>query len=176
MSAQAWCSAAMAHSAPMPRSPTNTPSWGSFGIEAGRSRSRFRQMRGGEVRSGSAAAIELLPTVFSLLCFPPKNRTLLPQRWGTSAHLIDGAADIQFSWLKGVSTIGLTAGASAPPAVVEEIISALSGLGPLSVSERVTTMESIWVRSAQGGTAIMPMPLPQSLRVACRPGGSGSTK
>jgi 4-hydroxy-3-methylbut-2-enyl diphosphate reductase len=37
----------------------------------------------------------------------------------------------------------LTAGASAPPAVVEEIISALSGLGPLSVSERVTTTESI---------------------------------
>ena len=35
------------------------------------------------------------------------------------------------------------AGASAPPAVVEEIISALSGLGPLSVSERVTTTESI---------------------------------
>ncbi len=65
------------------------------------------------------------------------------ERAGTPAHLIDGAADIQLSWLTGVSTIGLTAGASAPPAVVEEIISALSGLGPLSVSERVTTTESI---------------------------------
>ena len=65
------------------------------------------------------------------------------ERIGTPAHLIDSAADIQLSWLTGVSTIGLTAGASAPPAVVEEIISALSGLGPLSVSERVTTTESI---------------------------------
>jgi 4-hydroxy-3-methylbut-2-enyl diphosphate reductase len=65
------------------------------------------------------------------------------ERNGTPAHLIDGAEDIQLSWLTGVSTIGLTAGASAPPAVVEEIISALSGLGPLSVSERVTTTESI---------------------------------
>jgi len=65
------------------------------------------------------------------------------ERAGTPAHLIDGAADIQLGWLTGVSTIGLTAGASAPPAVVEEIISALSGLGPLSVSERVTTTESI---------------------------------
>ena len=56
---------------------------------------------------------------------------------------IDGADDIQLSWLAGVSTIGLTAGASAPPAVVQEIIAALSGLGPVSVSERVTTTESI---------------------------------
>ena len=65
------------------------------------------------------------------------------ERAGATAHLIDSAADIELGWLTGVSTIGLTAGASAPPAVVEEIISALSGLGPLSVSERVTTTESI---------------------------------
>jgi 4-hydroxy-3-methylbut-2-enyl diphosphate reductase len=65
------------------------------------------------------------------------------ERAGTPAYLIDGAEDIQLGWLAGVSTVGLTAGASAPPAVVEEIISALSGLGPVSVSERVTTTESI---------------------------------
>jgi 4-hydroxy-3-methylbut-2-enyl diphosphate reductase len=65
------------------------------------------------------------------------------ERAGTPAHLIDGASDIQLDWLTGVSTIGLTAGASAPPAVVEEIISALSGLGPLAVTEKVTTTESI---------------------------------
>ena len=65
------------------------------------------------------------------------------ERVGTPAHLIDSASDIQLGWLEGVSTIGLTAGASAPPAVVEEIVAALSGLGSLSVSERVTTTESI---------------------------------
>jgi 4-hydroxy-3-methylbut-2-enyl diphosphate reductase len=65
------------------------------------------------------------------------------ERVGTPAHLIDGASDIQLDWLAGVSTIGLTAGASAPPAVVEEIISALSGFGPLAVTEKVTTTESI---------------------------------
>ncbi len=65
------------------------------------------------------------------------------ERAGTPAYLIDGAEDIQLGWLAGASVIGLTAGASAPPAVVEEIISALSGLGPLSVSERITTTESI---------------------------------
>ena len=65
------------------------------------------------------------------------------ERAGTPAQLIDGAEDIQLEWLTGVSTVGLTAGASAPPAVVEEIISALSGLGALTVTERVTTTESI---------------------------------
>ena len=52
------------------------------------------------------------------------------ERAGTPAHLIDGATDIDLSWLSGVSVVGLTAGASAPPAVVSEIIAALSGLGP----------------------------------------------
>ncbi len=65
------------------------------------------------------------------------------QRAGTPAYLIDDASDIQLDWLAGVKRIGLTAGASAPPAVVSEIVSALSGLGPVSVSERVTTTESI---------------------------------
>jgi 4-hydroxy-3-methylbut-2-enyl diphosphate reductase len=65
------------------------------------------------------------------------------QRAGTPAYLIDGASDIELSWLSGVSVIGLTAGASAPPAVVSEIITALSGFGRVSVSERVTTTESV---------------------------------
>jgi 4-hydroxy-3-methylbut-2-en-1-yl diphosphate reductase len=64
-------------------------------------------------------------------------------RAGTPAHLIDGPDDIELGWLEGVSTVGLTAGASAPPAVVEEIIDALRGLGPVQVSERVVTTESI---------------------------------
>jgi len=65
------------------------------------------------------------------------------QRAGTPAHLIDGPSDIQLGWLAGVSTIGLTAGASAPPAVVDDIITALSGLGPVTVTERVITTENI---------------------------------
>jgi 4-hydroxy-3-methylbut-2-enyl diphosphate reductase len=65
------------------------------------------------------------------------------QRAGTPAYLIDGASDIELSWLSGVSVVGLTAGASAPPAVVSEIITALSGLGTVTVTERVTTTESV---------------------------------
>jgi 4-hydroxy-3-methylbut-2-enyl diphosphate reductase len=64
-------------------------------------------------------------------------------RAGTPAHLIDGATDIDVAWLSGASVVGLTAGASAPPAVVSEIIEALSGLGKVTVTERVTTTESV---------------------------------
>jgi 4-hydroxy-3-methylbut-2-enyl diphosphate reductase len=65
------------------------------------------------------------------------------ERAGTPAHLIDDATDIDLSWLAGASVVGLTAGASAPPAVVSEIIAALSGLGTVTVTERVTTTESV---------------------------------
>ncbi len=65
------------------------------------------------------------------------------ERAGTPAYLIDGATDIDLSWLSGASVVGLTAGASAPPAVVSEIIAALSGLGTVTVTERVTTTESV---------------------------------
>jgi 4-hydroxy-3-methylbut-2-en-1-yl diphosphate reductase len=65
------------------------------------------------------------------------------ERAGTPAYLIDGPEDIELGWLAGASVVGLTAGASAPPAVVDQIIDALSGLGPVEVSERVVATESI---------------------------------
>jgi 4-hydroxy-3-methylbut-2-enyl diphosphate reductase len=65
------------------------------------------------------------------------------ERAGTPSYLIDGPEDIDLSWLAGASVVGLTAGASAPPAVVGQIIDALSGLGPVDVSERVVATESI---------------------------------
>jgi 4-hydroxy-3-methylbut-2-enyl diphosphate reductase len=65
------------------------------------------------------------------------------ERAATPAHLIDDAGGIELGWLAGVSTIGLTAGASAPPAVIEDIIVALRGLGPVEVTERVIATENI---------------------------------
>ncbi len=65
------------------------------------------------------------------------------RRAGTEAHLIDGPEDIELSWLAGASVVGVTAGASAPPAAVGQIVAALSGLGPIEVSERVVATESI---------------------------------
>jgi hypothetical protein len=63
------------------------------------------------------------------------------RRCGTPAYLIDSAADIRASWLTGVRTIGLTAGASAPPSLIATIIAALEGLGPVRVRERLNLAE-----------------------------------
>jgi len=65
------------------------------------------------------------------------------RRAGTPAYLIDSPSDIELGWLAGAATIGVTAGASAPPSVVGDIVAALRGLGPVEVTERVITTESI---------------------------------
>ena len=43
------------------------------------------------------------------------------KRRGVPAHLIDSAEEIQAEWLDGVKTVGITAGASAPENLVEEV-------------------------------------------------------
>jgi 4-hydroxy-3-methylbut-2-en-1-yl diphosphate reductase len=48
------------------------------------------------------------------------------ERMGTSARLIQRAADIDPAWLEGVGTLGLTAGASAPETLVREVIARLA--------------------------------------------------
>jgi 4-hydroxy-3-methylbut-2-enyl diphosphate reductase len=62
---------------------------------------------------------------------------------GTPAHLIDDPSDIRPEWLAGAATIGLTAGASAPPSMVERIINALRGLGPVDCVQREVIKEDI---------------------------------
>ncbi len=44
------------------------------------------------------------------------------EREGTDAHLIQRADEIDFAWLKGVGTLGLSAGASAPELLVREVV------------------------------------------------------
>ena len=44
------------------------------------------------------------------------------------SYLINGAADIDANWISGVSNIGITAGASAPEILVEEVIAKIKEL------------------------------------------------
>ncbi|HGM5491854.1 TPA: 4-hydroxy-3-methylbut-2-enyl diphosphate reductase [Serratia fonticola] len=59
----------------------------------------------------------------------------LAQRVGKPAYLIDSAADIQESWLKDAGNIGVTAGASAPDVLVQDVINRLKTLGGKDVHE-----------------------------------------
>ncbi|WP_181763779.1 4-hydroxy-3-methylbut-2-enyl diphosphate reductase [Streptomyces albidus (ex Kaewkla and Franco 2022)] len=67
----------------------------------------------------------------------------LSRRQGTPAQLIDLAAEIQPEWLEGVRTVGITAGASAPPALVDEVVAALAELGAVEVEERRVADETM---------------------------------
>ncbi|WAT00202.1 4-hydroxy-3-methylbut-2-enyl diphosphate reductase [Rouxiella chamberiensis] len=57
----------------------------------------------------------------------------LAQRVGKPSYLIDSAADIQEEWVKGAVSVGVTAGASAPDVLVQEVIDRLKTLGCLGV-------------------------------------------
>ena len=63
----------------------------------------------------------------------------LGERMGASAHLIDNADEIQAAWFEGVAKVGITAGASAPEVLVEEVVKRVQQLGgdtPVELSGR----------------------------------------
>jgi 4-hydroxy-3-methylbut-2-enyl diphosphate reductase len=59
------------------------------------------------------------------------------ERLGTPAKLIQRASEIDFGWLEGVGTLGLTAGASAPEVLVREVVDALGTVR--TISEKTIT-------------------------------------
>ncbi|ATW42483.1 4-hydroxy-3-methylbut-2-enyl diphosphate reductase [Glaesserella parasuis] len=59
----------------------------------------------------------------------------LASRMGTPSQLIDGPQDIDPNWLQGVTTIGITAGASAPEILVQSVVDHLKTLGVTKVEE-----------------------------------------
>lgn len=54
---------------------------------------------------------------------------------GIKAHLLACGAELRDEWLQGVETVGITAGASAPEAMVEDVIAALRLRAPLDIEE-----------------------------------------
>ena len=67
----------------------------------------------------------------------------LAERMGAEAHLLDGAGDIDPSWLQGKTRIGVTAGASAPEVLVREVIDGLRELGAVEPVEMVGRPENV---------------------------------
>jgi len=72
---------------------------------------------------------ELILVVGSANSSNSRRLVEVAQSEGTPAYLIDDIEDIKLSWLKGVRSIGLTAGASAPEGLVERVVNYLNGLG-----------------------------------------------
>jgi 4-hydroxy-3-methylbut-2-enyl diphosphate reductase len=67
----------------------------------------------------------------------------LAERCGTEAYLIDGPDDINPEWIKNRSSIGITAGASAPEVLVKQVIDKLKACGAHAPIEMDGTPENI---------------------------------
>jgi 4-hydroxy-3-methylbut-2-enyl diphosphate reductase len=59
------------------------------------------------------------------------------------AHLIDNASELKAEWLMGKQRVGISAGASAPEVLVQEVITRLKQLGAVSVIEAEGIQENV---------------------------------
>ena len=73
-------------------------------------------------------------------------------KYGRPSYMVDSAYELQPEWLVGKRTIGLTAGASAPDILVQQVITRLRELGAVSV------------RTLAGIQETVKFPLPKGLR------------
>jgi 4-hydroxy-3-methylbut-2-enyl diphosphate reductase len=73
-------------------------------------------------------------------------------KYGTPSYMVDHAGELQAEWLTGASKIGLTAGASAPDVLVQQVVARLRELGAVSV------------RTLDGVQETVKFPLPKGLR------------
>lgn len=67
----------------------------------------------------------------------------LAEKVGSTAYLIDDASMIETGWLEGVKAIGVTAGASAPDVLVQNVIARLRELGGNMVVEHPGREENV---------------------------------
>lgn len=67
----------------------------------------------------------------------------LAERLGTPAYQVDSAQDLDPAWLEGHRTVGLTAGASAPDVLVQEVIARLREMGAISVRKMPGVEETV---------------------------------
>ena len=63
----------------------------------------------------------------------------LAAKGGARSYLVQGADDIEPDWLRGISCVGVTAGASAPELLVEQVVERLRALG----ADRVESLPEV---------------------------------
>ena len=77
----------------------------------------------------------------------------LATKLGTPAYMVDSAAELQSGWFEGVARVGLTAGASAPEVLVQQVL------------ERIKALGATAVRRMEGVQETVKFPLPKGLRL-----------
>ena len=74
------------------------------------------------------------------------------QRYGAESYMVDNAQELQPEWFEGKTRVGLTAGASAPDVLVQQVIDRMRALGAVSV------------RTLEGVQETIKFPLPKGLK------------
>ncbi len=77
----------------------------------------------------------------------------LSRKRGVPGYMVDDASELKDEWLEGVQSVGLTAGASAPEILVQQVIERIKALGATSV------------RKMQGIEETVKFPLPKGLKI-----------
>ena len=77
----------------------------------------------------------------------------LARKLGVDSYMVDDPAELQAAWLEGKTRVGVTAGASAPEVIVQEVVSRVKALGAVSV------------RKMDGIIETVKFPLPKGLRL-----------
>ena len=82
-----------------------------------------------------AAQVDLFIVVGSRNSSNSNRLRELAERLGTRAYLVDDADQLQAEWFQGVATVGVTAGASAPEVLVQQVVARLQAIGGGEVCE-----------------------------------------
>ena len=100
-----------------------------------------------------SSSVQLLIVVGSPTSSNSNRLREVADRLGTVAYMVDTAADLDPAWFEGVEKVGLTAGASAPDVLVQEVIQRMRALGAVSV------------RTMDGIQETIKFPLPKGLKL-----------
>lgn len=92
------------------------------------------QNRQDAVRSMSSE-VDLLIVVGSKNSSNSNRLRELAEKTGTQSYLVDTAADVEAVWFDGVKKVAVTAGASAPEVLVQQVVNAIAKLAPSIITE-----------------------------------------
>ena len=90
-----------------------------------------------------APAVDVVIVVGSPTSSNSNRLRELAQRLGTAAYMVEGAADLQSDWFVDARRVGLTAGASAPDVLVQQVIQRLRELGAVSIRKMDGVIEDV---------------------------------
>ena len=77
----------------------------------------------------------------------------LAEKLGTTGYMIDSAAELKDEWFVNVKRVGITAGASAPEVLVQNVLQKIRKLGVLSIQKLISSEETV------------KFPLPKGLKI-----------